>query len=104
MDTQVARPAILVFTTSYKPFIGGAELAIEEITKRLAKEFDFFIITAKQKRGLPKKETVPEGTIVRLGFGFRTLDKLLLPFWGFWTACAISKNRPTIFWGVMISY
>lgn len=95
---------IVVFTTSYKPFIGGAELAIQEIAKRLNDDFDFFIITAKQKYGLPKKEMIPEGTILRLGFGFRALDKLLLPFLGFWKALQISKNRPAIFWGVMISY
>jgi len=37
---------VLIFTTAYKPLIGGAELALEEVTKRLPEVF-FDIITAR---------------------------------------------------------
>lgn len=73
------KPKVLVFTTSFHPFIGGAEIAIQEVLRRLSSELDFFIITARFKRDLPKEEISPEGTIIRLGFGTR-FDKWLLPF------------------------
>ena len=34
------KPKIIVFTTAYYPFIGGAEIAIQEIVKRLKDRFD----------------------------------------------------------------
>ena len=78
---------VLVFSTSYFPFVGGAEVALREVAKRLSPKFDFFIITSRFKRSLPKTEKVPEGTIVRLGFG-NIMDKyLLMPlgfFWALW--------------------
>ena len=73
---------VLVFTTSYYPFVGGAEIAIQEVTLRLKKRFDFFIVTARFRRDLPKKEIRPEGTVIRLGFGAR-FDKWLLPLSAF---------------------
>lgn len=72
------KPKIFVFTTSYFPFIGGAEVAIREIASRLCGEFDFYIICARQKRELSKKEIRPEGTVIRLGLGNK-FDKWLLP-------------------------
>ena len=44
---------ILIFSTAYYPFVGGAEVAVKEITDRLAGDFDFDLITAKIKKGLP---------------------------------------------------
>lgn len=75
------KPKIFVFTTSYHPFIGGAEIAIQETVKRLSPQFDFFIFTARFSRMLPKMERYAGGTIVRLGLG-TSFDKWLLPFWG----------------------
>ncbi len=72
------KPKIIVFTTSYHPFVGGAEIAIQEIAKRLKDRFDFYIVTARFRRNLPKLEVRPEGTVIRLGFGSR-LDKWLFP-------------------------
>ena len=39
-------PKILIFSLAYQPFVGGAEVAIKEITDRLGGEFDFDMITA----------------------------------------------------------
>ncbi|MBI2023029.1 glycosyltransferase family 4 protein [Candidatus Giovannonibacteria bacterium] len=104
------KPAIVVLTTVYKPFLGGAEIAIEEIAKNLRGEFDFYILTARLKRNLPAREKTPEGTIIRLGLG-TNLDKLLLPFLIFWELLSPSvtadwklKDRKFLLWGVMVSY
>ncbi len=81
MDEKTQKQAVLVFSTAYFPFVGGAEVAIREVARRLSPKFDFFIITSRFKRNLPKIEKVKEGTIVRLGFG-NILDKYFLPVLG----------------------
>lgn len=73
-----ARPAIFVFTTAYYPLIGGAEIAIQEIAKRLKNEFRFFVITARMSPSLSKRESRPESTVIRVGFGSK-FDKWLMP-------------------------
>ncbi len=78
---------ILIFSTAYYPFVGGAEVSIKEITDRLS-DFEFDLITGRFKRDLPKSEKVGNVNVYRLGFGLPVLDKLLLPFWG-----AIVVNR-----------
>lgn len=80
---------IIVFTTSYLPFIGGAEIAIQEVSKRLCDTFDFIIITARQKRNLPKREMFPEGVVIRLGFG-SSLDKWFLPLVSFFAVIMLA--------------
>lgn len=92
------KPKVLVFITSFHPFIGGAEIAIQEVSRRLSSELDFFIVTARFRRDLPKKEISPEGTIIRLGFGTR-FDKWLLPF----LAPFYYRDETSIVWGVDIS-
>ncbi len=42
------RPRVLIFSLAYYPFVGGAEVAVKEITKRLP-EFEFKIISANVK-------------------------------------------------------
>ena len=77
------RQTVYVFSTAYFPFIGGAEIAVEEVSRRLKDRFDFIIVTARMRRGLPKLEVRPEGTVIRLGFGTR-FDKWLLPLFALW--------------------
>ena len=71
------KPKIIVFSTAYHPFIGGAEIAVKNITRRLSGYFDFCIVTSRFRRNLPRQEIRPEGKIIRIGFGSR-LDKYLL--------------------------
>ncbi len=79
----MSKPRILIFTTSYHPFIGGAEVAIQEITRRLKERFDFYIVTSRFKRDLPKNEVRTEGTVIRVGLGTR-FDKYFLIFTPFY--------------------
>ena len=78
----MAPKRILVITTFYKPFIGGAEISTEEFIGRLKNEFYFVVITARIDRSLPKKELDGEIVIYRLGFGFY-FDKYLFPILAF---------------------
>lgn len=98
------KPRILIFTTSYHPFVGGAEVAIQEITKRLKDRFDFYIVTSRFRRDLPAEEVRPEGKVIRLGFGSRW-DKYLLPLFAFWNLELGTWNFPKqniLLWGVDI--
>lgn len=75
---------ILIFTTAYKPFIGGSEIAIEEIGKRLP-DFHFDLITPRHKHGLAKEEEFGNVRVFRVGWGLPG-DKLFFPVFGFFMA------------------
>ena len=85
---------ILIFTTAFRPFIGGSELAIEETVKRLP-EFFFEIITPRVKRGLPSEESGSNFRINRVGVG-SLLDKLFFPVTGFLYSRKFLKNKNVI--------
>lgn len=73
-------------------------MAIREVAKKLKDKFDFFIVTSRFDKKLPKIEKVFEGTIVRLGFGNRLDKYLLMPLGFFW-----ALRRPGILFGLDIS-
>ncbi len=96
---------ILIFSTAYYPFVGGAEIAIREITDRLGKGFECDLITARFDRTLPLVEKIGAVTVYRIGFGKPLLDKVLLPFWGAWRAMQLEeKHHYFCFWGVMATF
>lgn len=96
---------ILIFSTAYYPFVGGAEVAIKEITDRLGSEFDFDLITAKIDKKLPNHEKVGNVDVYRVGGFGLTFDKLLLPFRGFLLANKLSKkNKYFCMWGMMVTF
>lgn len=97
-------PRILIFSTAYYPLVGGAEVAIKEITDRIS-DVDFDLITAKLKRGLPRFERIGRVNVYRLGVGLPLFDKLLLPFWGAAKALHLNgRNNYRYFWGMMASF
>ena len=83
---------ILLFSTAYLPFIGGAELAVKEITDRMT-DAEFDLITAKLKRGLPDFERIGNVNVYRIGAGNKILDKPLLPNLGFLKAVSFHKKK-----------
>lgn len=93
---------ILVFTTTYLPLVGGAEIAIAEITKGLP-QVHFDIITSRLDRSLSRIETIDNTTIYRLGTG-TFLDKYWLTLYGSWFVEKKLKNKPDYVWGMMASY
>ena len=78
-----------MFTTAYRPLVGGSEIALEEIVRRLPNIF-FDILTTKHQPGLEKNESFSNGCIHRVGFG-SPIDKLFFPVLGFLAAI---KFRP----------
>jgi glycosyltransferase involved in cell wall biosynthesis len=96
---------VLIFSTAYFPFVGGAEVAVWEVTSRLGSGIAFDLITARLERGLPSVEKIGNVTVYRIGPGIPLLDKLLLPFLGAWKALSLHrKHEYDYFWGIMVSY
>ena len=98
------KPRIIVFTTSYDPFIGGAEIAIQQVAKRNAGKFDFFILTSRFRKDLPGEEMKPEGKVIRLGIGSR-VDKVFFPILGCIKGFRLLfGGGKTAIWGMDISH
>ena len=98
-----ANKRVLIFSTTYLPNIGGAEVAIREITDRLP-DYEFELICARLETKFQRKELMGRVLVHRLGFGHK-LDKLLVPFWGLIKIWQINRKRKiNLFWPVMVTY
>ena len=96
---------ILIFSTAYYPFVGGAEVAVKEITDLLSGDFQFDLITAKFQKNLPETEIIGAVTVHRVGFGKPKIDKLLLPFLGAVKTWKLQEEDSYFcFWGIMVSF
>jgi glycosyltransferase involved in cell wall biosynthesis len=96
---------ILIFSTAYLPLIGGAELAIKEITERLGDDFSFDLICARIKKELPVEEKIGNVKVRRLGRGWGKIDKFLLPWRGFKLAKQLYDNKKhDLVWAIMASF
>lgn len=91
---------VLLFATAYLPFIGGAEVAVKEITDRLS-EFEFVMITARLRSDLPAEEKIGNVTVKRIGKGNRW-DKFRLILQAKKHANALGNFD--MIWSIMASY
>jgi hypothetical protein len=64
---------ILIFSLAYFPnMVGGAEVAIKEITDRIqSEEIDFSMVTLRYDSSLPKYEKIGNIKIHRIGFSVK---------------------------------
>ncbi len=96
---------VLIFSTAYYPFVGGAEVAVKEITDRLGNDFEFDLITARLEKNLPRIEKIGKVMVYRLGLGRPMFDKLLLPISGAMLAWRLNKKQKYFcFWGIMVTF
>ncbi|MEK7596328.1 MAG: glycosyltransferase family 4 protein [Patescibacteria group bacterium] len=104
MEEKNIKPPIIIFSTAYFPFVGGAEIAVKEITDRI-NNFQFDMITARLDGKLPKFEKIGNVSVHRVGFGIPMLDKYLLPLLGCFKAGNLhKKNHYRVLWSIMASY
>ncbi len=89
---------ILLFSTAYRPFVGGSEVAIEEVVKHLPDVF-FDIVTPRFGRNLPQLESGDNFRIHRVGWGW-PLDKFIFPVSGFLHARKLVKENDYNFFHV----
>jgi len=110
---------VLIFSLVYYPrFIGGAEVALKEITDRISEDdIQFDMVTLRLDSSLPKYEKIGNIHIHRIGFAMKQnhssdslrfplfLNKYLFPFIGFLKAARLhKKNKYDAIWSMMASY
>ena len=96
---------ILIFSLAYFPkYVGGAEVAIKEITNRIAPDdIEFHMVTLRLDRALPKEERVGNVLVHRIGFGSANIfNKLWFQFAAAWKALWLHrKNQYDAIWAMM---
>ena len=101
---MVMKKTILIFSTAYVPFVGGAEVAMKEITDRID-EYNFVMVTAKMDKKIPRIEQVGNITVHRIGVGIPMVDKLCLALFGHIKGIALHKKHNfSCVWSLMASY
>lgn len=96
---------VLIFSTAYFPFVGGAEIAVKEITDRIP-DIEFDLITAKLSPRLLAFERIGRVNVHRIGVGIPIIDKVFfLPFVGAVAAWNLNRERKyDAFWCIMATY
>ena len=95
---------ILIFSVAFRPFIGGAEIAVEEITKRLTtRGFSFDLLTVNLDGRQKRVEMLGSVRVFRIGKG--TLGKFLFPLRAFLVARKFhQQNHYDSTWLIMANY
>ncbi|MBU1131512.1 glycosyltransferase family 4 protein [Patescibacteria group bacterium] len=94
---------ILIFSLAYLPLIGGAEVALKEITERLP-DYDFHLITARFSKNNKAEETIGPVKIYRVGWGC-FLDKYLYFVLAYFKGLKLYQHhRYQIIWAMMANY
>ncbi|PIP86882.1 hypothetical protein COW81_03405 [Candidatus Campbellbacteria bacterium CG22_combo_CG10-13_8_21_14_all_36_13] len=84
---------ILIFSTNYFPYIGGAEVAIKEITDRIgADKAEFDMVVPRYSIRNKAFERIGNVNVYRVGFG-SFFDKWMIPFTGFGKARTLQSSR-----------
>ncbi len=107
---------VLIFSIAYPPFIGGAEMAIKEITNRID-DISFDLITLRFDKNLPKFERIGNVNVYRIGFVIADpkmldlvkfplkINKFLFPFLAFLKASNLHrKNNYDAIWAMMAAF
>lgn len=90
----------LIFSTAYFPLVGGAEIAVKEITDRLP-DWECHLVCAKIRPGLAYREQIGRVLVHRIGIG-KPVDKVLLLVFG--PLFAFFLGRFDVVWSLMASY
>ncbi len=96
---------ILIFSVGYVPFIGGAEIAVKEITDRLVERgYEFEMITLNLDGRQRAEETLGAIRIHRLG-GRGYFYKLMYPFAALYLARKLHRTQLFVAtWSIMASF
>ena len=107
---------ILIFATAYYPFVGGAEVAVKEITDRIP-EAEFDLLTLRFDSVQPRQERIGNVNVYRLGWSRPAPspadllrwplkpNKYLFPFLACAAALRLHKQKPyETAWAIMAAY
>ncbi len=94
---------ILIFSVAYHPFVGGAEVAVKEITDRNS-EYEFDMITLNLDGKQKQEEKIGNITVYRIG-GQGRMHKLLFPYTAYRKASTLYGARHyDAIWSIMASF
>ncbi len=107
---------VLIFSITYHPYIGGAEVAIKEITDRIP-DVHFDLVTLRFASSVPYFERIGNVNIYRVGFVKKgevqnlkikfplSLNKKFFPIFAFLQAMKLHrKHKYDLVWGMMANY
>ncbi len=90
---------VLIFSISYYPLVGGAEVAVREVTDRIT-DVEFDMVTLKFDKSHKSFEKIGNVNVYRIG-GF----KHLFPFLAFFKAWRLNRERKyTHAWSIMANW
>lgn len=107
---------VLIFALTYHPFVGGAEVAMKEITNRLdPHEYEFDMITLRFNSALPAIEKIGNIRVHRIGPAIANakvsdrnlplalrFGKLIFPFIAYWKARSLhAAETYDLVWALM---
>lgn len=97
---------VLIFSLAYYPsHVSGAEVAIKEITDRIASEdIEFSMVTHRFSRTAPREERLGQVTVYRVGFGPSYLSKILFVPLAALKAASLHRTKPFDAFWVMMTY
>ena len=92
---------LLIFSVDYFPYVGGAEVAVREVVRRMP-TYECVLITCRNSRVLPVTEYDGMVRIVRVGWGIRHIDKYIFSIPAFFAARRLHAESPFCgIWGMM---
>ena len=90
---------ILIFSLAYHPVVGGAEIAVKEITDRIS-DIEFDVITLRFDPKHPEKEKIGNCTIYRIN-----TSKNTYPFKALFLAIKLHKYKHyDVIWAIMANW
>lgn len=90
---------VLIFSLSYVPLVGGAEVAVKEITDRISpEEIEFDMVTLRFDKAHPKREKIGNVHVHRIGGGLGYLSKI---FFVPQAALFALRRRYDLYWAMM---
>jgi glycosyltransferase involved in cell wall biosynthesis len=97
---------VLIFSVAYTPFVGGAEVAVKEITDRIS-DIEFHMLTVNLDGRQKKYEQIGNVHVHRVGGAFcrGMVGKLAFPFLGALRARSLHRmHRFDTTWSIMANY
>lgn len=94
---------VLIVSLAYHPYVGGAEIAVREITGRIdPREIEFHLVTLRFDRALPREERLGNVAVHRIGGYSSRFAKFLFQFHAAYAAARLHRRcRFDLVWAVM---
>ncbi|MBX4199216.1 glycosyltransferase family 4 protein [Candidatus Parcubacteria bacterium] len=97
----MASKKILIFSLTYYPLVGGAEVAVKEITDRLL-EYEFDMVTMRLDATHKPFERMGNVNVYRVGSGSSYINKIFFVPRAAWKAWRLGKDkRYAKYWAIM---